>query len=129
MSPSAEKVFRELGFKIYDVIHREKIYKNGVPFTELDTRFVAEYKGRNYLIIGEAKTTCTAGDIKEFKARLKKLKSLVWFKDYKIIGFISSVNYGRGADKFAQKEGLYTFYVTDDVMVLKVPKNFSPKEF
>ena len=58
-----------------------------------------------------------------------KLRQLPDFKPYKIIGFIAAINYRKGTDRFAQRNGIYTFYVTGDIMELKLPPDFTPREF
>ena len=62
---------------------------------------------------------------------MKSLQHDDWVEQFidKIIGFIAAINYGKGADRFAQRNGIYTFYVTGDIMELKLPPDFTPREF
>ena len=129
MSPSAYKVFSDMGFKIRRVLHREKIYRDAQVYAEIDTRLVAEFNGHQYIIVGEAKTRCQAEHVEQFIDKIMKLRQLPDFKPYKIIGFIAAINYGKGTDRFAQRNGIYTFYVTGDIMELKLPPGFTPREF
>ena len=129
MSPSAYKVFSDMGFKIRRVLHREKIYRDAQVYAEIDTRLVAEFNGNQYIIVGEAKTRCQAEHVEQFIDKITKLRQLPDFKPYRIIGFIAAINYGKAADRFAQRNGIYTFYVTGDIMELKLPPCFTPREF
>jgi DNA repair exonuclease SbcCD ATPase subunit len=129
MSPSAEKVFIKLGYKIFLISHRQKIKnQKREVIGEIDTLLEGKKDGKDVIFVGEAKTSMTSGELSEFIELLSKLKEyLPKYKNYDIIGFVASVNYGTGVDRRAIKNGIYVFRVTDEVAKLSVPKNFKPK--
>ena len=129
VSPSAERYFSQIGYKVGDVLHRAKIKKDDIVIAEYDTIMEGYMNGKKYLLIGEAKTYCSLKDVKEFLKQIKKIHEKDEYKDVEVIGFVAVVNCARGVEERVIEEGLYFFKVTDDVMEAKVPADFKPRIF
>ncbi len=127
--PSALETFRKMGFKIEEASIRQGVFDDNRKVAEVDNWIRATLNGKKYIIAGEAKTTCSSDDVREHIERLQKIRKIPRYKEYRIIGFISAVNYEKGVDNYILKNGLYLFRVSDNVMKLDVPKNFKPKEY
>ena len=127
--PSALETFRKMGFKIEEASIRQGVFDDNRKVAEVDNWIRATFNGKKYIIAGEAKTTCTSDDVREHIERLQKIRKIPRYKEYKIIGFVSAVNYEKGVDNYILKNGLYLFRVSDNVMRLDVPENFKPKEY
>ncbi len=127
--PSALDAFRKMGYKILEASIRQEVFDDNKKVTEVDNWIEAMLNGRKYLIVGEAKTTCTSNDVREHIERLQKLRKIERYKEYRIIGFVSAINYEKGVERYILKNGLYLFRVSDDVMILDVPPDFKPKEY
>jgi len=129
VSPSAERYFQDVGYKVGDTFHRIKIKKDGEVIAEYDTLIESYLEGKEYLLIGEAKTYCTSEDVRDFLKQIKKIHQKEKYKDKTVIGFVAAVNYDKGVENKVAREGLYFFKITDDIMEVQVPENFRPKKF
>lgn len=129
VSPSAERYFQDVGYKVGDTFHRIKIKKDGEVIAEYDTLIESYLAGKEYLLIGEAKTYCTSEDVRDFLKQIKKIHQKEKYKDKTVIGFVAAVNYNKGVENKVVREGLYFFKITDDIMEVQVPENFRPKKF
>jgi len=129
VSPSAERYFQDVGYKVGDTFHRIKIKKDGEVIAEYDTLIESYLAGKEYLLIGEAKTYCTSEDVRDFLKQIKKIHQKEKYKDKTVIGFVAAVNYDKGVENKVAREGLYFFKITDDIMEVQVPENFRPKKF
>jgi len=129
MSPSAFTFFTKMGFKIKRALHREKVYKNGLVYAEIDTEFVTEYNGEKYIIIGEAKSYFRQKELNKLLDKIQKLKLHEDYKDIKLIFFVASVNYDEATMEELHTRGIYTFSVADDVMIPKIPRGFKHKVY
>ena len=129
VSPSAERYFQDVGYKVGDTFHRIKIKKDGEVIAEYDTLIESYLEGKEYLLIGEAKTYCTSEDVRDFLKQIKKIHQKEKYKDKTVIGFVAAVNYDKGVENKVVREGLYFFKITDDIMEVQVPENFRPKKF
>jgi len=129
VSPSAERYFQDVGYKVGDTFHRIKIKKDGEVIAEYDTLIESYLAGKEYLLIGEAKTYCTSEDVRDFLKQIKKIHQKEKYKDKTVIGFVAAVNYNKGVENKVVREGLYFFKITDDVMEVQVPEDFRPKKF
>ncbi len=129
VSPSAERYFQDVGYKVGDTFHRIKIKKDGEVIAEYDTLIESYLEGKEYLLIGEAKTYCTSEDVRDFLKQIKKIHQKEKYKDKTVIGFVAAVNYNKGVENKVVREGLYFFKITDDVMEVQVPEDFRPKKF
>ena len=127
--PSALETFRKMGFKILEASIRQGVFDDNRKVAEVDNWIEAVFNGKKYIIAGEAKTTCTSDDVREHIERLQKIRKIPRYKEYKIIGFVSAVNYEKGVDNYILKNGLYLFRVSDNVMRLDVPEGFKPREY
>ena len=127
--PSALETFRKMGFKIEEASIRQGVFDDNRKVAEVDNWIRATFNGKKYIIAGEAKTTCTSDDVREHIERLQKIRKIPRYKEYKIIGFVSAVNYEKGVDNYILKNGLYLFRVSDNVMRLDVPEGFKPREY
>ncbi len=127
--PSVIKTFREMGYRILSAGIRHEVFDDNRKVAEVDNWIEAEFNGKKYLIIGEAKTRCSSDDVYRHIERMKKIRQIERYKNHRIIGFVSAINYEKDVDTYVLKNGLYLFRVSDDVMVLDVPKDFKPKEY
>lgn len=130
VAPSAVQTFRRKGYRVSDEHHRIKVWEDKRVVAEFDTLIEGEREGAKFLIIGEASSLCSAKDIDDFIDRLNHgHKYLPAYKGYKIIGFVAATNFGKGADKYAYRNGLYVFKPSGETMRLDVPRGFKPKIF
>jgi len=127
-SPSAERIFEEMGYQVMDILHRRKIKRNGKIVAEIDTMMELQKDGRKILGVGEASSHMTADKVLDFIECIKNLRNyLTLYRNYTIIGFVAGSDYDKGVDKFAIRNELYVLKPSGEQMVLDVPRGFKPK--
>jgi hypothetical protein len=84
----------------------------------------------NTVIAVEIKTQLTEDAILQVKKQLKAFPSIFpEHKDKKLYGAIAAVTDKEKLHPLLWKEGLYYFCASDDVVKLKIPKGFKPKNW
>jgi len=84
----------------------------------------------NTVIAVEIKTQLTEDAILQVKKQLKAFPSIFpEHKDKKLYGAIAAVTDKGKLHKMLWQEGLYYFCASDDVVKLKIPKGFKPKNW
>ena len=91
---------------------------------EFDIIFEAQKNGEEEIFIVEVKSTAHAGYINEFIEKLRSIFDFFpEFRGKKIWGAFSSGRYGDGTERYAIKNGLITFGISGDVVILLNPQN------
>ncbi len=120
VEPAAISYFRKKGFVPYEVHQRLKVSKNGRN-AEYDLLLVCHPKKTVMLI--SAKTYATSSDVREL---LEDIENLGFFLDklkgYRVIGATAGVSFGGGADRFALRNGLVVFIVSEDSFSVSEPQ-------
>jgi len=84
----------------------------------------------NTVIAVEIKTQLTEDAILQVKRQLELFPSIFpEHKDKKLFGAIAAVTDKEKLHEMLWKEGLYYFCASDDVVKLKIPKGFQPKNW
>lgn len=126
--PSAERVFKGMGYKVIEASALRKVKSDGRVVAEYDTMLFATKDEEEFLIVGEVGSNMASAKIKGFVKSLRILKEyLPKYKDCRVVGFVAGSYYGKGVESFAISEGLYVFRPSDEQMVLEMPKGFKPK--
>ena len=120
VEPAAIAYFRKKGFIPYEAHPRLKVSRNGRN-AEYDLLLVAPEHKTAMLV--SAKTYVSSWDINELE---RDINSLGFFmpelKGYKVLGAIAGISFGRGADKFAWRNGFIILKVSEDNFEIIEPK-------
>jgi len=126
---SIEEVFKGLGIYIYRTLPRAKSRKNGKE-VEFDLVNLAKRKEdkKELVLLTEVKTYLRIKDVDGFKQNISKFYE--FFEEYRareLIGIIAFMNYVKGAKEYAEKNGFYLLFCSEDLMKLSNTEGFKPK--
>ena len=120
VEPAAISYFRKRRFVPYEVYQRLKVSKNGKN-AEYDLLLVAPEHKTAMLV--SAKTHVSSRDINELEEDIKSLSFFLdRLKGYKVLGAIAGISFGRGADKFAWRNGFIILKVSENNFEIIEPK-------
>ena len=113
--------------------------KKGIEVHYLNTRISGIYNKRQFefdiiaqnddeTVVVEVKTTLKPDDIKDFIEDLKQFKQMMpIYKDKKVIGAVAFLQSDGGAQKMAEKNGLFIIKATGSSASIVNTEGFSPK--
>ncbi len=120
VEPAAIAYFRKRGFIPYEAHPRLKVSRNEKN-AEYDLLLVAP-EHRTAMLVS-AKTHVSSRDINELE---QDINSLGFFmpelKGYKVLGAIAGITFGRGADKFAFRNGFIILKVSEENFEILEPR-------
>ncbi|MCX7734973.1 MAG: hypothetical protein N2254_09490 [bacterium] len=119
VEPSVIKFLEAQGFKILEILPRAKFSKNGKN-KEYDLIVVCN---KNSVFMISAKTHASSKDVKELLLDMKELSFFGQrYEGMKLYGIIAGMSYGKGADVFALRSGLYVMKASGEIMHVQTPK-------
>ncbi|MEW5766724.1 MAG: hypothetical protein AB1797_03735 [bacterium] len=126
---SIEEVFKGLGIYINRTFPRARSRKNGGEL-ELDLLGLAESEvdKKELAIVVEVKTYLRTEDVNNFIEDIPRFYD--FFEEYRsreLIGVIAFMNYATGAKEYAEKNGFYLLFCSEDLMKLSNKEGFKPK--
>ncbi|MDI6704354.1 MAG: hypothetical protein QME40_06775 [bacterium] len=125
---SVPVIFKRLGIDVFYQTLRSKRYKDGKEL-EIDILCLGKDRdGEEMAIISEVKSDVSSKDIDEFLADLDQFKYFFdEYRDKRAIGVIAGMRFGKGAQRYAEKCGLYVLGPSGEVMELLTKPDFKPK--
>jgi len=124
---SIEEVFKRLGIHINKTLSRVKSRKNG-DHLEIDLLNVAKSEKKELIILVEVKSYLRSQDVNDFLNDISRFYD--FFEEYRgkeMIGAIAFMNYAVGAKEYAEKNGLYLLFCSEDLMKMVNKKGFTPQ--
>jgi len=127
IEPSAIKFMEEKGFKVVEVHQEAKVSRNGMN-AEYDLYLVCEKKIKSrekekVILLVSAKTKVSSRDVDELLEDMKKFFFfLEQYKGFKLMGAITGIRFGKGADIYALRSGLIVMKPAGEVMQIQEPK-------
>ncbi|MDW8088080.1 MAG: hypothetical protein RMJ45_08885 [Candidatus Calescibacterium sp.] len=119
VEPSVMKFLKEHDFRILEIYQRAKFSKNGKN-KEYDLIVVCD---KDSVFMVSAKTHVSSKDVKELLVDMKEFSFFgERYRGRNLYGIIAGISYGRGADTFALRSGLYVVKVSGEVMQVQAPK-------
>ncbi|MCX7734235.1 MAG: hypothetical protein N2254_05670 [bacterium] len=119
VEPSVIKFLKEHDFRILEIYQRAKFSKNGKN-KEYDLIVVCD---KDSVFMVSAKTHVSSKDVKELLVDMKEFSFFgERYRGRNLYGIIAGISYGRGADTFALRSGLYVVKVSGEVMQVQAPK-------
>ncbi|MEW6096804.1 MAG: hypothetical protein AB1567_09815 [bacterium] len=137
VAPCLKKIFKNLGVEIMEIFPRCKAHMNGKTL-EIDILCVGKVLAKNKLSLEKGKKVAILSEVKSF-LHARQITDFInndipqfylffeEYKDYPIIGIVSGMMIEEGAERYAEKEGLYVLVPSEDTVKLFNPKSFKPK--
>ena len=122
---SIVRLFQKENINVHYTQERVKGSSNGENF-EFDIMAFND----NDMVVIEVKTTLRPDDVNEFLEKMKKIK--LWmprFKDYNTLAAVAYLKAHAGADRQAEKAGLYLIKATGDSAHIANQEGFLAKRF
>ena len=127
VAPSIPGIVKEeFGLEVIDVMIRRKKKLADGRTKEYDAIAVAG----EYVFVDSTKSTLDSDGVKEFINDMQEFR--VFFPEYaknKIVGILASLYVEEGVLAFAGKTGFVVIAVGENLMDIKNPKGFKPKEW
>ena len=112
LSSSAEKVFQEAGFDLYN--HGKNLirkFKSENKQMEVDVLLSND----EFAVPIEVKTNCTREDVRRILHQMELFRDLFpEYADKEVIAAVAAINYENGVDDLARDEGLLVIRVNSD---------------
>lgn len=112
LSSSAEKVFQEAGFDLYN--HGKNLirkFKSENKQMEVDVLLSND----EFAVPIEVKTNCTREDVRRILHQMELFRDLFpEYADKEVIAAVAAINYEKGVDDLARDEGLLVIRVNSD---------------
>jgi len=119
-----KKFLEDRGYQIKRISRHVETKTSRGEEGEFDIIFEAQKNGEEEIFIVEVKSTAHAGYINEFIEKLRSIFDFFpEFRGKKIWGVFSSGRYGDGTERYAIKNGLITFGISGEVVILLNPQN------
>jgi hypothetical protein len=137
VAPCLKKIFEKLGVIITDVSPRRKRSMDNKTL-EIDILCLGKVLANNKLKLEEGKKIAILSEVKSF-LHVREITNFInndipqfhlffdEYKDYPIIGAVSGMTIEEGAEKYAEKEGLFVLVPAEDNVRLFNAKGFIPK--
>jgi hypothetical protein len=124
--PAALALFKQEGIEIDRVFEDvRKIKQDGQDVMEIDVALC----DTTTAVIVEVKSHCDSRDINHFLSQMEHCKE--WYPDFadkELRVAVAAVDYAPGAEKYAQRKGVYVLKLTgEETFTMTVPEN--PKTF
>jgi hypothetical protein len=127
VEPSTVELASKRGIKIKRVSRRVEA-KKGRRKIEADIIIEGQKNKKGVLLVVEAKSHFESDDMEYFFSWfLDFYEFFDIYKDYEVMGVVTSPRFGNGGDKYAQKKGLWVLVPSGEVMKVINPKGFKPK--
>ncbi len=127
VAPSIPRIVKgEFGLEVVDVMIRRKKKLADGRTKEYDAIAVAG----EYVFVDSTKSTLDSDGVKEFVADIQEFRG--FFPEYaknKIVGILASLYVDEGILAYAGKMGFVVIAVGENLMEVKNPKGFKPKEW
>jgi hypothetical protein len=137
VAPCLKKIFEKLGVIITDVSPRRKRDLDNKTL-EIDILCLGKVLANNKLMLEEGIKIAILSEVKSF-LHAREITDFInkdipqfhlffdEYKDYPIIGAVSGMTIEEGAEKYAEKEGLFVLVPAEDNVRLFNAKGFIPK--
>lgn len=127
VEPSAVKLASSLGIELKRVYRRVEAKRRREKI-EVDLIIEGKRNGKGVLLVVEAKSHFEPDDMEYFLHWFLRFFDLFdIYKGYEVMGAVASPRFGNGTEKYAQREGLWVFVASGDMMKILNPKGFKPK--
>ncbi len=127
VAPSIPRIVKEdFGLEVVDVMIRRKKKLADGRTKEYDVIAVAG----EYVFVDSTKSTLDSDGVKEFMKDIQEFRA--FFPEYaknKIVGILASLYVEEGVLAYAGKTGFVVIAVGENLMEVKNPKGFKPKEW
>lgn len=129
--PSIIESLKKEGFVFKEIFENPKAIENGIVKVEIDLLGIASFNGKEVVVVGETKTNLTPKDVEDFVKDIMMKLDLYFpiFKEKNRIGIVSGIKVGTGVDKYAEKQGLYIFSPSGEVLKRLNTERFQPKMY
>lgn len=127
VAPSIPRIVKEaLGLEVVDVMIRRKKKLADGRTKEYDAIAVAG----EYVFVDSTKSTLDSDGVKEFMKDIQEFRAFFpEYAKYKIVGILASLYVEEGVLAYAGKMGFVVIAVGENLMDIKNPKGFKPKEW
>ena len=127
VAPSIPRIVKEaFGLEVVDLMIRRKKKLADGRTKEYDAVAVAG----EYVFVDSTRSTLDCDSVTEFVEDIQKFRE--FFPEYaknKIVGILASLHVNEGILAYAGKMGFVVLSVGDEIMEVKNPKGFKPKEW
>jgi hypothetical protein len=126
--PSILGIFRDLGYD-FDMVAPRMRYFDAEGHCIAEAGLLLE--GRDTALVLEARTNLTVTDIENHVKRMETLRRCAneHDKKRKLLGAVTGIIALEGEKAFAIKQGFFVLEQSGDMINLRVPKDFKPKEW
>lgn len=129
VGPSVVSRMSEAGLKVEEVYENPKAKRNGQVVKELDLVLGGEYNGGQAAnVIVSIKSKVQAKHVDEHVKDIQSFYDYYHrFKPGALLGAIAGVGFAPGADKYAERQGLFVIRSSDEVAEVINTPGFRPK--